>query len=571
MDAHTSDETSAPNGDSVTADQGSINFDSLQSVASDNDTMLLSKMPGAILTRVELDLACFSEKLVNLNILVMHVAMRESDFEAFVADHDYHLGDSLLKALEFDLLSGVLDSEVRELDNFMSTVQSKINNIREFVSSSKHMGHSLREIEDKIHDSEESLKQSLDQVSEIKGQSAKFQRALSSCSREEKEKVNPAADFGESGDFFDLSEKVKMQTAEQQRHFLRMLEKSLARELDLEKKVTELKQMDEDIKLKLQTSKQEALFMEEEALIILQRLFQAENASEVLMGISKEKLSQLYLVQLNSNASSQHREKLRCEIKDLKEISFEAEGECKLLRDNNIKLNEELAILRARGDESEKVDLLEKQLKEYEFKMQHALAYADASEEKQGLLYGTISDMENIIEDLKSRVSRAEIQTECGEENCINLSETNSKLNEEINFLRKRLESLEGSLRKSEEIKIATAKDIGIRTKVITDLVVQLAFERKRLHQQISSLKKENKLLSHQIVKDPLGKEESKERSDVPSTSFEMEKMENNREIKLETVRNIDPRHINYKYAVMAAIALAFSVLAGVLVNQKQG
>lgn len=601
MDVQVSDEATVLDEDSITADPGSTNFDSLQSIASGEDTVLVTGKPGEILTRVELDLACFSEKLVNLNILVMHVAMRESDFEAFVSDNDHELGDSALKALEFDFLSGVLDSEVRELDSFMSTVQSEINNICEFVSSYKHSGHSFDGIDDKIHDSEESLKQSIDQVSEIKAQSAKFQRILSSCIAEQKEESEDGAHYGENSDFLELNEKVKLQTAEQQRHFLRMLEKSLARELDLEKKVCELKQMDEETKLELQSSKQEAVFMEEEALVIWQRAFEAENVSEVLMGSSKETLSLLHLVQSNLNDSIQREEKQRSELDDLKEISFKAEGraksaegEFKLLRENNVKLNEELATLRAKSDESEKVDLLERQLKEYETRLQLVLASADASEEKQRLLYDTINDMESIIGDLKSRVQRAEIRAEGVEDNCIKFSKTNSELNEEIIFLRMRLECLEGSLRKFEETKMATAKDIGIRTKVITDLVMQLALERERLHKQISSLTKENKLMSQQSVRHSSGDigkdylvsknrynnatyaEETKEGSDLSTTSFKMEKINDNKfggegETKIEAVRNINARQINYRYFVMATLALAFSVLAGVWVNQQEG
>lgn len=51
------------------------------------------------------------------------------------------------------------------------------------------------------------------------------------------------------------------------------------------------------------------------------------------------------------------------------------------------------------------------------------------------------------------------------------------ELNEEVGYLRSRLEC-------AEEAKLSTAKDIGIRTKFITDLVMKLALERERLHSQ---------------------------------------------------------------------------------------
>ncbi|KAI7996381.1 WPP domain-interacting tail-anchored protein 1 [Camellia lanceoleosa] len=116
---------------------------------------------------------------------MMHVATRESDFEPFVSDKEHVLDDSIVKALEFYLLSGILDSELRELDNFTPTVQTDITNAHEIVTSCKYFGQPVEELEDKLLDSEESLKQSLDQVSEIRVQSAKFQRILSSFGGEE--------------------------------------------------------------------------------------------------------------------------------------------------------------------------------------------------------------------------------------------------------------------------------------------------------------------------------------------------------------------------------------------------
>jgi predicted nucleic acid-binding Zn-ribbon protein len=101
------------------------------------------------------------------------------------------------------------------------------------------------------------------------------------------------------------------------------------------------------------------------------------------------------------------------------------------------------------------------------------------------MLYSAIGDMENLIKDLKLKVSKAESRADCAEEKCITLSESNEELNEELNFLKGRLDCLEASLYQAKEMKKATAKDIGIRTKVITDLVMQLAIERERLHKQV--------------------------------------------------------------------------------------
>ena len=59
-----------------------------------------------------------------------------------------------------------------------------------------------------------------------------------------------------------------------------------------------------------------------------------------------------------------------------------------------------------------------------------------------------------MIKDLKSKVSKAESRADSAEEKCIILSESNSDLNEELNFSRSRLECLEGSLHQVEEAMI---------------------------------------------------------------------------------------------------------------------
>lgn len=145
---------------------------------------------GEVLTQLELDLAFTSEKLVNLNVLVMHVATRESDYEAFASEKDHKSLDSAEKALEFDLLSGVLDSEVRELDKFLAVLQMEVFHARGLLSSFTHLEEISRGIEEKLRDSEQSLKQSQDQVSEIKMQSTKLQRMLSCFNGEENCKLD---------------------------------------------------------------------------------------------------------------------------------------------------------------------------------------------------------------------------------------------------------------------------------------------------------------------------------------------------------------------------------------------
>lgn len=185
MDADALVESGIGDGNAAGLGEDANNNNIVERISSGGEMMRDIESAGEVLTRIELDLACSSEKLVNLSILMMHVATKESELEAFISDEEY----ILKKALEFDLLSGVLDSEVNELDNFMSTLQAEIVDAREIISSYEHLGEALKDMEEKLHDSEESLKQSVEQVTEIKEQSSNFQRILLKFSGEETRKL----------------------------------------------------------------------------------------------------------------------------------------------------------------------------------------------------------------------------------------------------------------------------------------------------------------------------------------------------------------------------------------------
>lgn len=129
------------------------------------------KQINEVVTDVELLLACAAEKLVNLNILAMHVGIMKSDLEAFACDKECVSLESAEKAMEIDLLSGFLKSESEELHKFMVDLQTDITDTQENLSSCKYLGDTITEAEEKLQDSEKLLKQSQDQLSDIRMQS----------------------------------------------------------------------------------------------------------------------------------------------------------------------------------------------------------------------------------------------------------------------------------------------------------------------------------------------------------------------------------------------------------------
>ncbi|KAL6551639.1 hypothetical protein OROGR_007793 [Orobanche gracilis] len=633
----------------------SNNTDSLEVASSAKNPTRELQSAEEILNRVELDLACCSEKVVNLDILVMHVTSRENDFEAFVSEEKEEDAPEATarRALEFDLLYGFLESEIRELKGFLSDLQDEIVSSQELISSFKRVGYSLQKLDEKLQVCKDSLKQSFEQVSYIKMQAASFQSILLGSCGDENWRDNKELTCLENGGLSPSNSMIKMQTAEQQRDILRMLEKSLAKEMDLEKKLSESRQSEDDLKFRLQ---QEVCRMEEDAEEVWEKLFAAENSAEILLGISKELVGQIQMSQFSINGSTHREGELRSKLQDLteqlKEKDFALEGsessrtelvenvdsleqinndlelknkelevkateaekraeivelECKSLKESNMELCKDVNCLQTSiADGTERAGQLEKQLKETEHKLLHALASAEASQEKQTMLDCTIKDMENLIKTLKSKVLRAENQTESFEEKCIILSETNAELNEEINFLRCKVEHLETSLHQADEAKKEAAKDIRVRAKLITDLVSQLSVERERLHKQISSTKERKVAVKHlQRIKersvtvlgshDPKVKEVTFLKNDSkngtstkesnegimgsPTTSAtlgtneqressttETKMADTETTSELNTVRNIDARQLKLKYVLFVIVLIlaipAFAVFS---------
>ncbi|KAL2959245.1 hypothetical protein AAZX31_18G257500 [Glycine max] len=573
-----------------------------------------------VLTGLELNVACFSEKVANFSNFVMHLETLGFELEGLdleKEDNDVDNMDCVGKFLEFDLLCGVLGSEIVELDRFLDTLHAEIADSGERVASCKTW-------QDKLVDSEQCLRQSEMQFSEIKKQSASFERTLSSYKRGGNDNVEEGEIILEDDESLNVSTVINMQTPEQQRHVLRMLEKSLANEIDLEKNFIDSRQIEEKLKQKMVSLEQELILMEEEATDACERWLEADNASEILTGISKQLLGRLQISQFNLNGLSQRESELRTkletcieqlkekdvvsdkieqlndklilansqvvalsvevcslekqlkesecqvlnvkasadeyqkqynilcsEVRDMEEVIVElkenvsnaesrantAESLCKLLTETNDELNKQLALLKDGGGKSERVESLERQLRESDLQLQQAVASAEASQEKQSMLYSTIKDMEHVIKDLKSKVSKAESRADSAEEKCIILSESNSDLNEELNFSRSRLECLEGSLHQVEEAKVASAKDIGKQTKVFKNLVMQLAVERERLNKQVDRTWKNSSTNDNEV----------KFTDTMPDAG---------------TVRRIDAGVLNFKHLFMLSVlVLLFSAV----------
>ena len=127
-----------------------------------------------ILTRVELDLAFASEKLLNLEMLVMEIARRATDFEPATFEDESVSSETAENAFELDILYGILDAEVKELTNLISSLQADIESIEHRVLKEESGG----KVKAKLDAATMTLKQMQELIADIRNESAKFEKAI---------------------------------------------------------------------------------------------------------------------------------------------------------------------------------------------------------------------------------------------------------------------------------------------------------------------------------------------------------------------------------------------------------
>jgi len=268
--------------------------------------------------------------------------------------------------------------------------------------------------------------------------------------------MGKALNLSENSHVSNVKVKTKDQRmVEQQRYILQMLEKSLARELDLEKKLAESRN-NEELKLKLRYTEQVAFYMEEAAEVVWGRFLEADNATEVLMGISKSIMGRLQVTEFNLNGYMQRENELKLNIQILieqlkvKDAALEKNGRCNANVDETQENTEVL-------DLREKVKILEEERKNFEVQIN------SLSEENEAC-HEHLIEIENFAESLKESIDIAENRAESAEAKVTQLTETNLELTEELNFLKgsastaeKKVGSLEKQLREL-DIQLQNAK-----------------------------------------------------------------------------------------------------------------
>ncbi|XP_022007028.1 WPP domain-interacting tail-anchored protein 1 [Helianthus annuus] len=533
-----------------------------------------------IITTFVMDIQCISEKLANLNSLSMCVEIKENDLEAFVSDTD---SDLVIKTLEYALLSGFLDSEVNLLEAYISHLQMEKDNVIKSLFSRIHGGETLSGMVDMLHDSEKALELLLADVLEIKTRSANFEKNLI--------RLCGCEDYTESLNSIDqaeLNEKMKMNmhTLESHRDVLRKLDKSLEREINLENRVSELTQMEETLTTRLRLSEQEVVYAKEEAETTFEKFYETDHTRELLTETCKVLISKINMLQFNLKGSIQRESQLKRDLLKLEERSTDesayTEGILELIstiEDLRAQVMEAEYKRKELKDANEKVVSLEAELSDVKVKLQHAeTCYKDIGEEKNVLL-STILGMDNVIEDLKNKVTQGKVQTKSMEDRYIFLSKSKSSLKKELKIVKGKVKSLEKSLHQMEETKNAFADNVNHCSNVILNLVKQTTLERERLRNQISYLKQDNKILLNHSKKtdedpDVEDRYDDKASSNDDFTTDNKEALSTNFEVEnvtdsTETARGIDARQLKTKDVLLVLFILVIPLL-GVLVYQTR-
>ncbi|KAJ3698248.1 hypothetical protein LUZ61_001953 [Rhynchospora tenuis] len=516
-----------------------------------------------ILTRIQHDLAYCSDKVMNLQILQMEVASRSGQIESSLDTDSVPEDDSVQKAFEFDLVSVYLNSEVKQLEKFVGFLKEDIVEVKNHFVGEEDSS-AMRE---KLAQAESAMEDLQQLVFDLSAGSSKFGETLDLLGDPSRSSEVGSPDSGH------LSLEGKFLSPRKQRKVLQMLEKSIARELDLEEKLTEAKSLEDDLKFKLRKVERELQLLEKSVELLLARVFVAETTSDLLFGTSKDLVGKLNSVEQVNLLKVRL---LESELRERENKIVDLSGKVSRMEIKCVELNGKL------DEQLENNRIFEKKVKDLENQLEHSSATLEAVKENETMLNCTVSDMDTLIRDLKVKVAKAETRADKAETRCNGLVETNAELNEEIGFLRSKAEMLERSLEEMNSAKAVTAKDIGSKAKVIADLVTKLALERERLHLQIATLSKKNKIMAQKLKKNSGAHNkdafessnaeslvETPTPTQVQAAAVEMaSEVEAERSVadeksdtdsRLESVRDIKPAFPSWKYILLAVLVVLVS------------
>jgi len=230
--------------------------------------------------------------------------------------------------------------------------------------------------------------------------------------------------------------------AEDQRNVLQMLQQSIASELDLQQKMFDTQSSVEDLKMKLHYAEQESYFLEESIGDVYERMFAAENASQLFLGVSKELIGTIDTIQFSLTASVHREGELKSKLEEsLMKLNVNQSTREIAPGDSDNNGNQEAVQMQVLSPPEfltlrNKVQQLEEWLRDSGSHPQWSLLSRGETEEVQNTMQIEIDPFGNIISDLKIAITNAESRTQNAEARCTQLTQTNVQLSGQLDSLK---------------------------------------------------------------------------------------------------------------------------------------
>ncbi|CAA0822467.1 WPP domain-interacting tail-anchored protein 2 [Striga hermonthica] len=361
-----------------------------------------------VLSKVGTILASCSDKLSHLENLLSRI-LEEANYNHIGANGfeiDVISEELIEWTFTFDLISAIIKFELGEFDVLFGGLQELIVDGLRKILPFDNSTELVNAVVNGLHDGEVLLEHSRDRVFEMKARLAKLR--MSSFSSGEHDWSN-----------------VLLKTTKQ-KGLLKMLEKSLSREIELEKNLKELKRNENDFKQKIRLVEQVASFMEEAAEVTWARFLEADSMAEVLSGISKDTLRKLQLAQAElDRATKSEREKTH----QLQDIVNQLHAKDLLIENLNTTISSLAADNAKIEDLRQKVRYLEEKLKKTESRLEEVETVNEMSQKQ-------LIEREIEIEALREKTNEAETRAKIAEEKASHLTDSNLELSEELDFLK---------------------------------------------------------------------------------------------------------------------------------------
>lgn len=408
----------------------------------------------AILSKVDITLEVLKAKVLELEAQMKLSMVKSEEYKEFASQNEKDCVESSRRVVELDNLDVIAESRTKEIEQIVTALQKEISGLQQKHSYNEQTQETLNVTETELFKVEELLKHSNDDLKHV-----------------------------EMPDDYSLR--------------IKELETAL---LDSRKKEQELQEV-------LLVAQDKISSSEDMEMKSTYRLFEIENLAEVFQGISKDAQEKIDTLEQDLKIASQRGIQLGTMLKDVEEKMSVQDRTIQLATTRRKELEQllesqandaEIKLQAIKEDyahtesEAKRLNLLIDRVKESDYQASQASASSLAMGVELQVLYGKLSEMKIVLQDLQGKVMAEKSRADVAEAGLAALAKENSKLNDELARLQVHMDELQKTLDEVEREKLSAADLVTSTTKNINSLTEQLVNERQRLYKQISSLVKDN-------------------------------------------------------------------------------